>query len=321
MKKFFLKLIKTIILIYGVVFVVSMVIDWQLSQPNACDNNTWQKLFDGEINSDIVIIGNSRAEAHYDPQIFQEITGFKTYNLGLSGTPFNVIKIRWDALMQRNKRPAVVIFDLDVNIFAKSDYLFQKFQYLPYTRKKEFKTVASELDRDYWPEQLLPLYKYRSNEMNVIKMLQAVNNEKLCSEYYNGYLGHDIQWIERDWVSFQAKLVADQKVEKYNLNRYDEGFLLFHSMIQECLDSGTKVYMVWSPTYYESSDYLRQVKDFVDDKLIAISKQYSIPYCDYSNIDLSKSKENFYNQAHLNRTGAIKFSKKIATQIKEDLFE
>jgi hypothetical protein len=70
------------------------VLDFYLKKDNSCNNNTWHKIYNGKLNSEIIILGTSRAESHYDTEVIRKITGLKTYNLGLSGTHYDLLKIR-----------------------------------------------------------------------------------------------------------------------------------------------------------------------------------------------------------------------------------
>ncbi|WP_157614173.1 hypothetical protein, partial [Pseudotamlana agarivorans] len=116
--------------------------DYFLSKENVCNNNTWHKIFKGKLNTDIAIIGTSRAEVHYNTKIINNLTGLRTYNLGLSGTPYPIFKIRWRSYINRNKSPKILIIDIDALSLHNSNNLYDKFQYLPYFYSPEYQSVA-----------------------------------------------------------------------------------------------------------------------------------------------------------------------------------
>src|ERR1700692_382125 len=83
MKKFLLKLLvfflPIIILSYG----ADVFISKNLAKSSSGANPSWKDVFDGTVNSDIVIYGSSRATEQLDPKIFSDSLKHSTYNLGV----------------------------------------------------------------------------------------------------------------------------------------------------------------------------------------------------------------------------------------------
>jgi hypothetical protein len=48
--------------------------------------NKYNELFLKQGNTyDVLFLGSSRAEMHFNPKVFDEITGLNSYNMGMSG--------------------------------------------------------------------------------------------------------------------------------------------------------------------------------------------------------------------------------------------
>ena len=45
----------------------------------------WNKIFEGDINDEVIILGSSRAVDHLDPRIFEHTVKMTCYNLGIIG--------------------------------------------------------------------------------------------------------------------------------------------------------------------------------------------------------------------------------------------
>ncbi|GLB52641.1 hypothetical protein NBRC110019_16810 [Neptunitalea chrysea] len=124
-------------------------IDFAIRENNVCDDNVWYEVFEGAINSEVVVFVNSRAVAHYDPCIIEDVSGFSCYNIGLSGTPLNLLKIRWDAYVNHNLPPKLLILDVDAIILGSGNKLFNKFEYLPYLNMPEYENVIGDIDSEF----------------------------------------------------------------------------------------------------------------------------------------------------------------------------
>lgn len=312
MRKFILKLTRTIIVIYLLLSGLQLIIDFYLKKDNCCNNNTWHRIFEGEVQAEVVVLGTSRAEVHYDTQIIKNITGLKTYNLGLSGTHYNLLKIRWKSYLNHNKKPKILILDLDYNSLLDSESLFNKFQYLPYLNTNEYGEVAKGVDKDYYFEKFIPIYKYRGYKMNVYNQIKSLSDPAFCSNNVNGYVENDINWIQKDQLSFNKIIKRDKAKDIFSLKNYKEGLAVLGEIIRDCKTYNIKVIFVESPSYYKSSGYMAFNKKGINKIIRKISMDYEIKYYNFSKDSLCFNKGNFYNSMHMNKVGAGVFSKKIA---------
>ncbi|MBG6110548.1 hypothetical protein IWX84_001427 [Flavobacterium sp. CG_9.10] len=319
MKKFILKLIITGFIAYSLLMSLQLIIDFYLSKDNICNNNTWYKIFEGKLQTDIVILGTSRAESHYDTEILNKITGLKTYNLGLSGTHYNLLKIRWEAYINRNIKPKIVILDIDDIALQDSEEIYDKFQYLPYYESEEYQKVSKDIDKDFYFEKFFPIYKYRGYEMSIFNQMKSLKNNSFCSKSINGYVEHDINWIEKDYLNFKKILLQDKMVQKKNQKINSIGLSVIEEIIQYCKVNKIKIYFIWSPSYYELQTYQLANKKNVNQLIKNISQKHRIDYFNFSNDSLCLQKKYFYNSAHMNKNGVAIFSRKIGELINEKL--
>ncbi len=300
---------------YAASFSLQFIFDFLLPQYNSnCKSTTWHKIFKGKINTDIAIIGTSRAEAHYSPTIIQEKTGLRTYNLGMVGTPYSILKIRWESYFNRNKRPKIVIVDVDESSFHNEKELFDKFQYLPFLYTKEYQCFAQKNDPDFYQEKYIPFYKYRGHESRILQYIQDFKEPSTCGNSVNGYIEHDIHWYDRDFLRFQEKLKEDEP--QYDLKLYEQGLSVLKEIIKDCKKNNIKIYLVWSPLYHERYTHNKKNNVYIDNILKEISTSEDIEYLNFVDDSLSYHKKYFYNSSHMNKQGASIFSEKIGDLIK-----
>lgn len=318
MKKFILKLIVSIVSIYLVLLGLQTIIDFYLKKDNCCGNNTWYQVYEGKIKADVVVLGTSRAEVQYDTEIIKQTTGLKAYNLGLSGTHYNVLKTRWKSYLSHNTKPKILILDVDDSSMQDLNEIYNKFQYLPYLNTDEYESVAKEIDDDYYYEKFVPIYKYRGYEMSIYKQIKALKNPVFCPKNVNGYLGNDLKWIERDFEVLKKLKEKDKAKEKFHLNDYKEGFAVLNEIIKDCKQNNIKVIFVWSPSYFEAQSHHAFTKECINGIVNKISKQNNINYYNFSKDSICLQRDNFYNSMHMNKLGVAQFSKKIGEIINEE---
>uniref|UniRef100_UPI000AE2A8F1 hypothetical protein n=1 Tax=Pseudotamlana agarivorans TaxID=481183 RepID=UPI000AE2A8F1 len=176
-----------------------------------------------------------------------------------------------------------------------------------------YKSFAKEYDKDFYFEKYIPLYKYRDYEMKIFKQLKSLELHDYCSANVNGFIEHDKDWIDKDYVNFK-KLVKEEKTENY-FNIYKRGLIVLDEIINDCKKKNIKVYLVWSPSYFESHTYQEASKNYIDSILISISKREKIKYINFSNDSLCYNRKFFYNSSHMNKRGSTLFSKKIGELI------
>lgn len=309
MIKFIKKIIKFLVLICFTFLLTHLGLDAFFGSNFVC-NKTWVKLYNGEINAEVAIIGNSRAEAHYNPKIISHKTEFEVYNLGLSGTPLNILNIRWNSYINRNKLPRVLILDVDYNMLGSSDKIVDKFQYLPFIWTKEYETVAKQIDKDYAFEKYIPLYKYRGYHKEVFTQIK----KRLFNDCYTvnkGFVEHEEVWNEGNWANFRANRMEEISDAKEFESIYKQGAEELKEIITFCKEKKIKVYMLWSPQYYEVQEYKQQQRAYVDKLLLAISETHNVDYINFSKDSLVYNKANFYDHSHLNKVGSDLFSAKV----------
>src|SRR6187551_2869676 len=134
MRKF---LIKT--LVFGIVmvllaFALDALVSHYLRQSKtyaAGEYPVWNDVYDGKINSEIIIHGSSRAVVQIDPAILQKASGKTSYNLGVDGNSIWLEYFRHQQFLQHNVKPMLIIHSLDVFMLSDSVDIFNGEQFLP----------------------------------------------------------------------------------------------------------------------------------------------------------------------------------------------
>jgi hypothetical protein len=313
MNKFLINLSKSIILVFIFLFAVQKCLDYYLKNSKDCKYIIWNNIFNGEIDAEVVIIGNSRADSHYNSEVISKNTRLKTFNLGESGSPINLLTAKWNAYLSNNKKPKLLIVDVDYNFLGNAENLYTKWQYLPFFNKPEIKALRKTLKANYYLDTYVPLYKYKGYQLKYFKELLA-NDVSGCENFKDGFVINKSSWKVTDWKNFNIRIGKENVVYDFK-STYTKGIANLKEVVLNCKKNNIEVCFIWSPQYKEVQSYNSYSRKKIDSVLNVVSKENNIKYFNFDKDSLVFSKDNFYNHSHLNYNGANKFSKQIADSI------
>jgi hypothetical protein len=272
--------------------------------------SVWNDLYNGKVNSEIVIYGSSRAWVHVDPQILKNELGVSSYNLGIDGHNFWLQYLRHKILLKYNQKPKYIILSVDSRTLEKRDNLFNSHQFLPYMLwDKDIinftKSYYGYSNIDYY----LPLLRYYGKK---IVLVEATNNflfsSNLKLDRNNGFKGMDRQW-NNDFEN------AKNKLKHYKAELNQESIQLFDRFLGECKENDMEAIFVYTPEFIEGQEFIQNREEIIS-LFKDFSDKYNISFLDYSDDEICSQKKYFYNASHLNKEGAEIFTKKLAEDLK-----
>jgi hypothetical protein len=246
-----------------------------------------------KITADIIILGSSRANHNYRPDIFEKRLNLSVYNAGRDG---NYIFYHYAILTGVLKRytPKIIILDFDPGEFSKTQLSYDRISsLLPYYERHPEIRAIIELKSPYERIKLLSsIYPYNSSIFSI-----AIGNTELNKKRWldiKGYLPLTKTWngsIQIDSSSIDHALDST-KVKVYE------------SFIQDCLISKVKLYIVCSPCFIKSNQTDYSVTLGRD-----IAKRNYVKFFDFSKDSvLINNPKLFADILHLNDEGAKVFS-------------
>lgn len=268
-----------------------------------------QKIYDGAINSDILIVGSSRAEFFLESDWIENETQLSTYNIGSSGSNWHDIKFKLEEYLKYNKKPKYLVFNVDVHTFKHDDINKQKhrkrYDYLPYTLYNlEFSRIYDLNLFDIY----LPLVRYAGEHKLMKQVLNLTfKNQVQKNDKIKGFLAVNRPWNGQDQL---------KKIERIDLKEmsYFQDFKYF--MDQNFKES--KVICVSAPYFiaYERKlenydTFLKYTKNQLEEK--------NITYIDLSRLEMRFDKSYFYNNLHTNGKGARLYTTIFTNILKENI--
>lgn len=294
MKKGFLfSLIIILSIIFADIIVGSisrMLLEGLPSSGTLFSNNKYALL---DSKTDILIIGSSRANHHYDPIVFTDSLNLTCYNGGIDGHGMPMAYSVYKSVTDKQK-PIAIILDNWKTIW--SDKHMDDLRYL-YELNPHVRHIIDINISNSFVEKL----KYKSN-------LYLYNNTlpRILQSYLIGNTNTN-GYIPSPAIN-NNKLIAH--VDSVDL-QYDSLCLsLLEDMIKDCKERNIKLIFVVSPT-------LEIQKNEFMEKTDSICRKYGIIYFNYNEDPrFTKDITLFNDEIHMNEIGADLFSKDLASKLK-----
>lgn len=254
-----------------------------------------EKLIQGKINADVLILGSSRAAHNVIAEDLESLTKLKSFNLGFRGSNVSFHKFLLKNYLKKNKTPKKLIYVADVPyMFDEKALVFRNDVLLPFVKYSEYRNVLIENDE-------LSKLAYFSNlarfsfSIIIKKPIQSIEN-------YNTILGSNPLPVEK-YKGLGENFVANKKVE-ISKNIIHQ-FIEFQTI---CKQSNVELYLVIPPN-----------NEPLDLKFVSELKQNCLPttkFYSYKKKYFTKNNNYFYDVSHLNKNGAALFTKEVASLLK-----
>jgi hypothetical protein len=247
--------------------------------------------------ADVIILGSSRAEHHYVPQVIEDSLHLSCYNCGRNGNGIILMYGRYKLLTQRYT-PKLIIYDVnphyDLQLNDNSSYtVFLK----PFYKRTGIDSIINNIDKNDKYKMRSSLYRYNYRVLEILNDYRGLDIDK-----YKGYVPM------RDTMKYEPlpeKKVSDFKYDKLKIYYLER-------LIKECKGK-TELVFIASPRYNGE-------KTNTFDPLIALCKKYGVPFLDYNcDSDFIHNVNYWGDSVHMNDAGATAFTRKIIKALKSNL--
>ena len=236
-------------------------------------------------NYDVVILGSSRANNHFVPEIFKT-KGLKAFNFGMSGGHLFEASLLLKMMIHNNYKIKTVLLEADLNLSndRRADGISARF--LPYIHQSDITRNHFKIEPDFVSLNYVPFYRYIKfeNKIGFRELFFSAIGKKtnhLNNEGYNPLLG-----VQNGNMKYNIKNLNPRPANKY----YEE-------IKRICYDNNIRLIAIMTPMCENvvGIEYFEKVK-----------KVYPEIY-NYENSVLEN--KYFASCGHLNNDGARKFTK------------
>lgn len=250
-------------------------------------------------DADILVLGSSRAEHHYVPEILDSIGGL-AYNGGTDGMGI-VLGLGRYLLCSERHVPKILIYE----VTPEFDYLdngedgAKSLYYLrPYYERAGIKPIFDKVSPRF--EQLKMFSRmYRNSSKIVANITDFV------------FAGADNRGYVPVYGSMDSLALAEKKRMFFGVDSVKLGLL--EQLTEETSKKGTKLYFAISPRYFSTPP---KAMPTMYEPFAAMAQKYNVPLLDYEFVPgISDNPEMFVDKNHMNDEGARKYTRIIVEQV------
>lgn len=313
MKKFILNLFIFSLPLLITAYLIDLRLSNKLSRStsNAGEYEVWSDIYNGKIDSDVLIYGSSRAWVHIDPEIIGDSLNERIYNFGIDGSCFPTQYLRGLENMKYNHKPKLIIHSVDLFTLSVHKELYNMQQFLPYMLgSKRIFTYTHQFEGYSFMDYVVPLLRYRHDKA-AFQLLLATHDTVDVEYRHRGFKGMDRQWNS----DFQK---AKEKNGCITINLDHKTIALYRTFLNECLNNGIAVVLVYSPEELDGQHFVVNREEIIQ-LYSQLANEFNLIFLDYSTNAICKNKAYFYNASHLNASGAQAFSKILGHDLNQHL--
>lgn len=296
MKKYLLK----ILLFFGIVAVgdvgFGLTCDWlQRHAKGGMTKRIQQTAFVQE--SDVVVMGSSRAHHHYVSNILADSLGMTAYNAGVDGNGIVLASGLYE-LMAERYAPQVILYDVepafDINVYAEDGNDTRYIGLLrPFVNVSGVLDIVTRVDPTERYKTLSALFRYNSKAPDLVKDMLAI------SDYTED--GFVPMYGEMKTEPVKNNSGSQSQIDTLKINVLEE-------FVAKLSESNTRLIMMASPKYGAiTSEVFNPVKE--------ICNRYGVEFWDFYCTPEFQKLEYFKEPMHLNEKGAKVYSACIAQKI------
>jgi len=158
MKKFITLVAKILLAI----LVLLVVLDWGYTNVylRSSTRGKVENVFNSKAeNYDVVILGSSRANNHFVPEIFEK-KGLKTFNYGMSGAHLFEASLLLKLMAERNYKIKTVILEADLGLCNEKESEAIAAKFLPYIHHSDIIKEHFSKQENFNELYYIPFYRY-----------------------------------------------------------------------------------------------------------------------------------------------------------------
>jgi len=254
------------------------------------------------IDTDVLILGASRAYRHFDTNSLEQLEGKKFFNLGLDASGFKTQKALLEYYLKYNGFPKEIIWEYNFGFLNKEEDIYDYELLFPIADESTIYSILKEY-------KLIPYF------IGGVKEFRYLGNTRLIrkglSNYFKPkpYLDYKIQNNSWDGSDFYNKYLNGTYRYKSDVSTLSLNSFL--DLVQVLKSNETKVTMVFTPMYsgiFQIEDEKKEILKFYD----SLFEANSIDKLDFLESEISSDTINFYNTLHMNRKGVDSFTEKFS---------
>jgi len=262
-------------------------------------------VFEQKNNFDLIVLGSSRAECQFYTPMIDSATGLSSYNIGMTGAVMPLIESTLEAYLVNSKAPKYVVLNIDLHALNdNTDTVYRFPRYFAYLGNETLYEGLQARDQRFFWFRWIPLYSmaYFNNNYVSNSVRGWINKPSLYNSTYEAGFAPSITDTTLGDLD-TAKMIARN-------SRMPEIVWSSFLQIEElCKKNNSQLILVVTPLFHRAervvANYEESLKKFRD---YATTK--AIPFIDMGHDTIRFDKTKYADPAHLNKSGALEFTRR-----------
>lgn len=257
----------------------------------------------------VLFLGSSRTETHFNTRVFDSITKLNSFNLGVTGATPRIAYGILKAYTSKSEMPEYLIYDLDVHFLKYGIDTIRHFpRYFPFLGNEELLRQFNQIDS-----------RFNQFKYNALYSL-PFSNKRLLAASLHGWLNIPGKYDTTYYKGFTNVCFTDTL--KSELNRPFYGYI--HPVERSYIDSiinfanrnGVKLMLLTSPMYVSVEREMINKSQLIQ-QLKNIATSNKLEYFDWSIRPYSAQKRYFTDYYHMTGEGAGVFTREFAVNFQQ----
>ncbi len=262
-----------------------------------------EKLINGKINKDIIILGSSRGARNVIAKQIQDSLGVSTYNLSYPGSNIEFHKFLLETLIKFNKKPKYVLLVVDdIAELSPSNAIVFRFDRLyPLVKYDYINNELIKRGESGLLSYVMALARMKRNNLYIWKKhFSRLDTILECGSMPLSFQKKTETWDYQKSIAYNIRDEIPQKLEAYS------------EFQKLCIENKINLIVIFPPNYRKFSvSFEKRMKELSD-------RHVSFYVYDTLN-NVYKDKAFFYDRGHLQKKGAVIFTNEIIKMLKAQM--
>ncbi len=265
-----------------------------------------------KIDPEILFLGSSVAEVGFNANLISETCNKKVYNGAIDGTTVIQSQFIIEEFLSYSKNCKQIVIGLAFFSFAPKNSMTEPSRFLAHFNNPNVKNNIKHLSPDLYSKlQYVPFYAFTQYKQTYYKnaafgLKNLIYHKPLNSDSLNGYVPHDTPW--------NGEQIMQNQFATDSIGVYPETIENYIQIIENIKQKGIEPILLITPMYIDGQKLFKNYNAFIE-AAHNIAKKTQIRILDFSCSDIIYNNNYFYNNGHLNSTGANIFSKQVADSL------
>ncbi|MCF1190795.1 hypothetical protein LRR18_04290 [Mangrovimonas sp. AS39] len=300
-KKIVLHTIGFIAVVFLVLLIFEKTLSFFVSKSTDSQTGKVNLVLGHNVDPEVAIFGSSVAEVGFDANFLAENLNASVYNLAIDGTPILKSEFLIEEFVNYSENCKSIVIGLAFFSFSEQKGIVEPSRYIAHKSNRFLKDNIRKVAPDLYKKLYYrPFYSivlsdktYYKNAMLGLKSLMAGQSN---ADPLKGFVPHYETYNDTDFQDGYHEIGINE-----------DSYAALKNIIQNIQNNDIEVSLVVLPMFIEGQNKLSNYKEYIE-IIIKLSKETNCRLFDFSNHQITHDNSNYYNNGHLNKNGARKFT-------------